>query len=215
MTSIGVMDRMSELIKELFLEFVNTTGLSEEVSPFFSYGGICIMILAIMGCMLGFRTYRMFFSAILFMGTATASFHLMAGTESLRSVATCVAVVGVVLAFFGYRWHRLGGFMICFLIGMGIGWLLYPSLLLAVVCGILAGTLEVFFPVIAISVMTSLWGTCMLAEGFQLSGALQVAAVLGIAVLSSAWQLFLNRKQKLFAKVCPDRVRYWMEQRRK
>lgn len=206
---------MSELVRELFLEFINVTGLSEVVSPDFSLDGICVIILGIVGCVLGFRTYRMFFSAILFMTTAVAAFHFMAGTESLRSVATCVAVGGVVLAICGYYWNRIGGFVICFLIGMGVGWLLYPSYILAVACGILAGTAEVFFPVIAISVMTSLWGACMLAEGFQMSGALQVVAVLGMAVISSAWQLVLNRKQKLFAKVCPDRVRYWMEQRRK
>ncbi|MBQ4523914.1 MAG: hypothetical protein IJA10_13330 [Lachnospiraceae bacterium] len=206
---------MSELMKEFFLEFVNTTGLSEEVSPFLSLGGICVIILGIIGCVLGFRTYRMFFSAILFMGTATASFYFMTGTESLRSIATCVAVVGVVLAFFGYRWHRLGGFVLCFLVGMCIGWLLYPSILLAVVCGVFAGMAEIFFPVIAISAMTSLWGAWMLADAFKVSGALQIVTISGIAVISVVWQLFLNRKQKLFTKVCPDRVRYWMEQRRK
>ena len=205
---------MSELVNELFQKFLNAT-LSGVVSPDFSLDRICIIILGIIGCVLGFRTYRMFFSAILFMTTAVAAFHFMAGKESLRSIATCIAVVGVVLAFFGYYWNHLGGFVICFLIGMGTGWLLYPSYLLAVACGILAGVAEALFPRIAISAMTSLWGACMLVDGFQMSGALQVVAVLGVAVISSVWQLFLNRKQKLFAKVCPDRVRYRLEQRRK
>ena len=207
-------DSMSDLMKELFLEFVNTTGLSEEVSPFLSVGVICTVVLGILACVLGFRTYRMFFSAILFMGTATASFCLMLGSESLRSIATCVAVVGVVLAVSGAHWHRLGGFVICFLIGMSIGWLLYPSILPAILFGVLAGIAELFFPVIAISAMTSLWGVWMLTDAVKLSGALQSVTIIIIAALCLVWQLFLNRKQKLFTKVCPDSVRYWMEQRR-
>lgn len=204
---------MSDIMKEFFLEFVNTTGISEAVSPYFYLGGICTIVLGIIGCILGFRTYRMFFSIILFMGVAAGCFQLMIGP--LRSIATCVAVGGVVLAFFGYRWHRLGGFFICFLIGMCAGWLFYPSVILAVVLGVLAGVFELYFPVIAVSLMTSLWGAWMLADGLKLDGALQVATILGLTFIALFWQLFINRKQKLFTKVCPDNVRYLLEQRRK
>ena len=205
---------MNELMKEIFIKFADITGISDQVGPVLSIGGILVIVLGMIGCILGFRTYRMFFSALLFVVVAMASFWILEG-EALRSIATCVAVVGVVLAFFGYRWPKLGGFTICFVIGMCFGWIIHPSLILAIIVGVLAALFELYFPVLAISGMTSLWGASLLVGKLEFDGVIEIVVIMLITIGSTIFQLVINRKQKLFSKVCPDKIRYRMEQRGK
>ena len=205
---------MNELMNEIFLHFVDITGIDNYAAPVFSIGGMLIMVLGLVGCTLGFRTYRMFFSAILFFVTTVISFLVLEG-ESLRSIATCVAVVGVVLAFFGYRWPKVGGFVVCLMIGMSFGWLIYPNIIVAIIFGTLAALFEVFFPVLAISALTSLWGASLLIGGLEINGVLTAILILLVAAGNTMFQLLINQNQKLFSKVCPDKVTYWMEQRGK
>lgn len=201
-------------MKEIFLHFVNITGIANQAEPVLSIGGILVIVLGVVACILGFRTYRMFFSALLFIITAMISFLVLEG-ESLRSIATCVAVVGVVLAFFGYRWPKIGGFVVCLMIGMCFGWILHPNLILAIIIGVLAALFETLFPVLGISAMTSLWGATLLIERLNLESALGVIAILLVAAVCTTLQLIVNKNQKLFTKVCPDKIRYRMEQRGK
>lgn len=205
---------MSKLIEDFFVLFLYETGVLGEFRPYLEWGGNCLLVLAVLGCLFGFRTYRGFFSVLLFMGIAICCCFFLEGKMSWGSVVTSFTVAGVVLGFLGYRWQRLGGFVICGLIGYMFGWLLLPNVLTGLLGAALCGAALLYFPVISLSVLSSLWGAWLLKDCLEIKGVSGGLLVVGVTVVCSAWQLFFNRKQKLFTKPCPQGVKLWLEKRR-
>lgn len=204
---------MIELMNRCFTWFTYQTGILGEIRKYQSYSVWLLLILGFAACFLGFRVYRVFFSLFVFGTIAVACCVFMRGRTNWGAVVTCFAVVGTVMAFLAYHWHRLGGCIVCGLIGMGIGWLLVPSFWGILAGGIIAAVFMLQFPVLAICFMTAVWGGGVLSELGIIPGG-TVLFVLASAAGFAA-QMVLNRGQKLFPKVCPDKVRYWIEKRKK
>lgn len=204
---------MNELMNEYFMWFAYQTGILGEIRRFEPFGAGCLLVLGVINCFLGFKTYRMFFSVFLFSLIAAVCSICFRSRMDWGAVVTCFAVLGTVLAFLSYQWYRLGGCIIGGVIGMGIGWLLFPTVWSAAAGGALGMVFAFYFPVIAVCLLTALWGGGMLSGLAVVPGgnyAFPLFAAAGFAL-----QMVMNRSQTLFSRVCPDRVSHWLEGKRK
>ncbi len=205
---------MIEIVREYVELFVATAGLTEELDRYLPLGGIAVIVLGVSACLFGFRIYRALFAVMVFSGISIGFSYLL--TEMpWCDVSAWIAVLGCVVAFMGYFWYRIGGLCVCALIGCCLGWVLHPSYLVVALMGLLVGVAQIFFPVITITAMTSLWGTYLLREGLDWQFAQSLIGMMSIAILSFVIQMRMNTKQKLFAKTIPDGLRFWIESKRK
>jgi hypothetical protein len=205
---------MRGLLNSYFDLFVDKSGLTDEIAHCLSWGDICTIALGIIACLFGFWAYRTYFSALVLMGIVIV-FCTLLSELPWGQVVAWMSVTGVVVAFLAYRWYHFGGFCICMLIGGCVGWLIYPSYVLAGLLGIAFGAAEWFFPVITIATATSLWGAWMLFDGFGVDAPMKTVGILLAMSIGIALQMFMNRKQKMFAKPIPQKLRYRLEKRRK
>lgn len=203
---------MKELLNLFWELFINSTRLTEEVAPYLDWGNICVIVICVLACIFGFFVYRAYFSALVFMGISIVLCSALSAMPWGQVAAWC-AVLGVVMALLAYRWHHIGGFCICILVGACIGWNIYPSVVLSVGIGLLFGLLELYFPVIAIIASTSLWGSWMLVEGFQLQIVWKIVMIGLVTVVCFILQMMMSRKQKLFTMPIPQKMRYWLKKR--
>lgn len=209
---------MTAVISKWFEIFASETGILGEIRQYQGLGIWVMMLLGFLACFFGFKVYRALFSVSFFLVIALVSSMVLGSRTDWGSVVTFFSVAGITLAVLGYGWHRLGGFLVCAFAGAMMASALSTSVWVILGTAAVLGLLVLVFPVIAICFTTALWG------GWLLWDTLSMAAVIdgwiyGLLLLLLAGaglviQLGMNRKQKLFSKVCPDRIRYWMEKRR-
>lgn len=204
---------MSSLCRNLLMDFFKTIGIDKRISEQQPVEQVWLICFCILVCVGGFHLYRAFSSILFFVGITEALCFCMKD-EPWGSVAVYIAVLGTVIAVLAYRWIRLGGFVVCAAFGACMGWACYPSVVTALLCGIAAGVLQYFFPVIAICLVTSLWGAWLLLDVAWKTNPYYGLLLAGTAMISLLWQLLINRKQTLFKKPYPDWLRYRLEKRR-
>lgn len=205
---------MTEFLWQGIVLFGETTGILGWLEEIKAYG-MWIGLLAGVACsFFGFWIYRAVFSALLFGVTAVASCILLNGRVDWGQIVTCFTVVGIFLAALGLYWQRLGGSVICALmLGAAVyrcGWLW------AVAAACIGMAFELTFPVIAISFCMSAGGAVLLAECLQGTQYGEYAAAIGIIAGMAGFlvQMIGSRNQKLFPKPYPDRLRWWMENKK-
>lgn len=203
---------MKELLKLFFELFIKCAKLTEEMAPYVEWGNIGVIVIGVLACLFGFWVYRAYFSVFVFMGISIILCSTLSELPWGRVAAWC-AVSGVVIAFLAYHWNHFGGFCISVIVGSCIGWFIYPSYFLAGGMGILFGVVELLFPVIAIIGSTALWGAWILVEGFQLQPMLRIISIVLATIVGFTMQMVTSRKQKLFSKTMPQKLRYWLEKR--
>lgn len=161
----------------------------------------------------GFKLYREVFAILMFLATACLVSFLGKGRYDWGGVTAVFSVTGVIMGFLGYRFHKLGGVCMCVLLPFLWLWewgIFWPYALLA---GGFAGLFAFFFPVLGIEGVTAVFG----AFYFFLPGKdMTHMSWMGPACAGAGFcfQYLANRKQKLFQKTCPDRIRYYLEKRR-
>lgn len=202
---------MAQLVSELFQKFAYETGILGELRAYGAFGMQCLIALAAVFVLFGFKTYRAVFALLVFMAVALASCFLLTGRTDWGSIVTCFSVLGSVLAFMGYKWVHLGACIISGLVALSAAWVYTHTLWLAVLLCVLAIAATVAFPVICICLFTALWGSLVLTELTPLPDALWMIVLLCAG--GFALQMLLARKQKLFAKKYPAFVTHWLEQR--
>lgn len=209
---------MRALITELFFDFSLETGILDTVNENIELLSGILLFLAVLTCFFGFNVYRAEFSVLVFIGVTLICCFIMRARTDWGTVTTTFAVLGTAFAFFAFRWHRLGGFIICGVTAAAVVWLMTQSIWITVAAGVLAGILLLLFPVIMLCLMTSLWGMLVI-YGFKediplLNGRGNLTFVF-IMVTGFVLQMMINRKQKLFVQVYPRCLEHWMEERRK
>lgn len=210
---------MTAIIGKWFEIFASKTGILGEIRQYQEFGIWLLLVVGGLGCFFGFKVYRAMFSVNLFLAIALAGSVVLGGRIDWGAVVTFFSVVGVALAVLGYGWYRLGGVAICALAGAMMAIIcsgsLWPGLAVAIIFGILV----LLFPVITICFTTSLWGSWLFFDALCLvTGMNSQFLWLFIAAAAAAGfllQLYMSRKQKMFSRLCPDRMRYWMEKRRR
>lgn len=204
---------MKDLIKELFFLFSMETGILGIVKENQEFLGSILLIIGTFACFLGFRIYRLIFSILTFMAIAISSIFFMRNFTDWGTITTTFSVLGTVGAFFSYRWHKLGGIIISVLISAAIGWIYTYSILVSILVGILVMILMLFFPVITIYFMTSLWGTLIIKEFLMMNSTNYRRIILSFIIFSTGFitQLIINKNQELFDKSYSYRLKNWIE----
>lgn len=204
---------MTEVIVELFQRFAFETGIMGEVRQYGQMGMVILTMLAAVALVLGFKTFRAFFSFLVFIGVTVLSCILLENVADWGEITTCFSVIGTVLALLAYKWHRLGGCIICALIAALTVWTVNESFLIALLLGVLAIISTLLFPVITICLATSLWGSLVLSELLLVTTDIYV--IVGVWLAGFAIQMLTNSRQRLFLKKCPDKMTHWLEQRKR
>lgn len=209
---------MTAVISKWFEIFASETGILGEIRQYQGLGIWVMMLIGFLACFFGFKVYRALFSVSFFLVIALVSSVVLGSRTDWGSVVTFFSVAGITLAVLGYGWHRLGGFLVCAFAGAMIASGLSTSVRVILGTGAAFGLLVLVFPVITICFTTALWGGWLLWDTLGLIMVIdgQLYGLLLSLMVEAGFlvQLLMNRKQKLFSKVCPDRIRYWMEKRR-
>lgn len=133
------------------------TGLGAQfsgASPAISLG---IIVLAVLLCFFGIKIFRPTSSAIMFLMTALFLTFAMRKI-SMGQIVTAFTVIGLIMAAITYKWYRLSAFIIGLFIGFSITAPLVDNFWINVSVGIALGIIANIFPVMAVMVMTSVWG---------------------------------------------------------
>lgn len=210
----GKIVQMSRLLSTLFGYFVELADIQDKVTDIAYVSTGIIITIAILSCVLGFYSYRTFFSIIMFFFSAATIVYLLGDKELRGTIVTCIAVISTLLAFFSYQWSKVGGFVVCCFVGACIGWIICPSWIAATISAVIAGVIEGLFPVIAISGYSSLFGTWILADVCELTGNKKILMILFVSIAAFVWQMIISRKQKTFSKACPDKIRLFFEKKK-
>lgn len=203
---------MVDLVIKLFQDFAYETGILGEIRGYEKQGMWCLLVLSVMALVWGFKTYRVIFSALLFMGCTLAICHLLTDKTDWGTIVTTFAVLGTAIALIGYNWNYLGGVSISVLITCGVTFMLSESIVVMVLVGILFAVLVVQLPVVTICLTTALWGSLMLIELTMLPD--EVLFISGLTLFGFLFQMFVNKKQTLFKKLYPIYITNWLERRK-
>ena len=169
---------------------------------------MCVFLLALL---FGFYLYRLYFSAVFFYLFVTLSVFVLAPRTSWQNTVAFFSVVGVMLSFLSYKMTKSGGVILCSVVGGMLGYMIVPSVVSAIIGAVIAGALTIIFPVISICVFMSLFGGMGIGEIADLP----VFVTILIVIAGAALQLFLSRNTALFDRKYPDKLRYYLEQRKK
>lgn len=208
---------MTAIINMWFEIFASYTGILGEIRQYQDSGIWILLLLGCTICLFGFKIYRGLFSVIVFMLIALGSSMLLGGRMDWGSVVTLFAVGGIALAVLGYGWKRLGGVIVCAVSGALMANTFSTSLWVMGLAALILGGLVLVFPVITICFTTAVYGSWLFLDVLYLMLGKDTGYGIWVVLLAAAGcllQLYMNRKQKLFSKVCPDRLRYALEKRR-
>ena len=168
--------------------------------------GICLMLA-------GIKVYRLLTSVLLFGATAIALCTCMAGHADWRATVTAFTIIGCLLAFLSYSWKLLDAVIFSALAAAAVLWHFCPLWWAACIAGILAGGLTCLFPLAGITLFTAAAGSCLLMELFPGNFPV-IAAAASVCAGTGAQLLLFGRKQKLFLRTMPGKVRLWLSRRK-
>ena len=205
---------MAANVTDWFRFFAYQTGIMDDLGPYRQYGPWALLVIGALALVLGFRTYRAMFSALLFMIIATVTSILLRDRTDWGSVVTCFTVIGVPAAFFAFFWHRLGGSLLCALLAACMGWSARPSIWVALLCALAGLIMTLNFPVFTIDLLTAGAGAWLLGDVAPgLWPEAEPIYALGALAIGFAFQYLTTLRQKLFKKRRPDRMTRWLEER--
>ena len=193
--------------------FAEKTGIAGKL---FLNGQTAAAILVLLGiCLMraGIKVYRLLTSVLLFGATAIALCTCMAGHADWRATVTAFTIIGCLLAFLSYSWKLLDAVIFSALAAAAVLWHFCPLWWAACIAGILAGGLTCLFPLAGITFFTAAAGSCLLMELFPGNFPV-IAAAASVCAGTGAQLLLFGRKQKLFLRTMPGKVRLWLSRRK-
>ena len=188
-------------------------------------------LLSLGACFAGFRIYRPIASAAVMTLVIFCGYHWLCPAWGMLKGVTFCAVMGVsaaVVTFLCYRFAAMAfgavtAASLFYQIFGGLQLPLWGLLLLLLIPAVGAAVLTHFFPFWSVAGFTALWGSltflfgglqALLPQTAGIHGALLGLLAVILFACGFALQLVLFRKQKLFQKIMPDRVRYRLEQKK-
>lgn len=201
---------MLGLINNIFLKFAWETGILGSIREFQNNWVFVLILIGILACFFGYKTYRTFFSLLVFMGIATACSLLMREYTDWGSIVTTFSVIGITLALLAYRWVYLGALVINILITIGLVANVSNSLILGITLSIIVGFITIYFPVISVCALTSIFGGIVITELFNLTNIGMFLLIIGGVII----QNMTNKNQVAFEKPYPDSVMKFYENRK-
>lgn len=193
---------------------------------------IFLALLAIAACFAGFKLYRPMASAVMFLLVILAGCHWLVPAWGMLKGITFCAVVSCSLAVVTFLCFHFSAMAFDGAVTAGFVYLaiqnlelpLWGILLILGITVVATAVLTHFFPLLAVTGFTALWGSTTfafsgLADLLPNVEKLHVAASVPLFLLlfagGYAFQLFFFRKQTLFKKTMPDKLRFQLEQKKR
>lgn len=202
---------MIEFINSIFIGFAWDTGILGSIKEYKDYWIFVLILMGILACFFGFKTYRVFFSLFTFMVLAIVSSYFMKSLTDWGTIVTTFAVVGSIMAFLAYRWTYLGALVINVLITLGLVSMASKSIVVTIAMASLVAIVTFYFPVLSVSIFTSIFGAIIIREALKLN----YIAVILLFVCGSIIQSLINRNQSIFEKEYPDKLKEFLEKKKK
>lgn len=219
---------MEQALYQLIARVAAEYGLQSLLLANATYVLRALLILALFMCPFGFYCYRAVVSGVTFLAVALlGAVWVRPHTWELAAV-TFSAVIGVVMAFLAFRFYRPGAMALCAAIAASFvlpliwqgGALSLGTVIILILLCLAVAVLTAMFPLWSVCAFTSSWGAVSFVaysaelwpNAFNGLGAAMLGIVLGVG--GCALQLVLFRKQKLFARIMPQRVEYALERRK-
>ena len=204
---------MAGIIIELFQRFAFETGISGEIRQYGQIGMMALIMLGAFALVLGFKIYRIYFSLLLFICVTILSSILLSGKANWGEITTFFSVFGTIVALLAYQCYKVGGCVVCGLLSGIFGWIISDSIGIALLFCALVVIATLKFPVITICLVTSLFGSLIICELLLTNENPYVISAIWVS--GFAVQMLINRRQKIFAKIYPDKVTHWLEQKKR
>lgn len=200
---------MRELIENSIRWFGLLTGLEDAINQGMPWVIGALSIIALAACFFGIKIYRIIFSGLLFIGTCVLCCLLWKDRYPWLYVAATFSIVGVTLAFIGFRWKKLGAVLVCALEGCLLAYLVGNPLVVIILFGMLDGLFVFWFPVIGLIVFQSVCGSFLfvtLQENILWFPNFQVPFLI---VMGMLLQWFISQRIEIFDEPYPK----WMRRR--
>ena len=193
---------------------------------------VFLALLALGACFAGFKLYRPMASAVIFLLVILCGFHWLCPAWGMLKGVTFCAVVSCSLAVVTFLCFHFSAMAFDGAVTAGFVYLaienldlpLWGILLILGISVLAAAVLTHFFPLLSVTGFTALWGSTTfafsgLADLLPNVDRLHVAASSSLFLLlfagGFAFQLFVFRKQTLFKKTMPDKLRFKLEQKKR
>lgn len=198
---------MRELIENSIRWFGLLTGLEDAINQGMPWIIGALSIIALAACFFGIKIYHIIFSGLLFISTCVLCCLLWKDRYPWLYVAATFSIVGVTLAFIGFRWKKLGAVLVCALEGCLLAYLVGNPLVVIILFGMLDGLFVFWFPVIGLIVFQSVCGSFLfvtLQENILWFPNFQVPFLI---VMGMLLQWFISQRIEIFDEPYPQ----WMK----
>lgn len=201
---------MRELIENGIRWFGQLTGLEGVINQGMPWiiGGLSII--ALVACFFGIKIYRVIFSTLLFIGTCILCCLLWKDKYPWLYVAATFSIIGVTLAFIGFRWKKLGAVVVCAVEAFLLAYLVGSPLVVALVFGAIDGVFVFWFPVMGLIVFQTVCGSVLfvtLQENMLWFPNFQIPFFIVTGMLL---QWLISRRVEIFDEPYPE----WMQSKR-
>lgn len=215
---------MSEAFLKGFSVFAEKTRIAGKMCPRETDIRLALAAVGVLLVLFGIGIYRLLTAALLFGVSAAVLVGVLDGKIGWGAVVTAFVLIGCLLACFSFQWKTADAMAIGAMVLAYVGWSVYPTWWTVLVGAAFGSLVTGLFPLYGVTAFCAAMGTILLMEQaifFQKIPGTQtllwIPAVIAhcVGFAGFCFQLFvLGRKQKLFKKTMPDRVRYLLERNR-
>ena len=141
----------------ILYKFTEEAGLKVQFAEAAFPVSLGLIVTAVLLCFFGIKLFKTFSSLIMFI--LTGLFFMFVMTKAnMGEIVTVFVIIGLFMAFITYRWYRLSAFIIGMFIGFSFTAPFVESFWINFAVGAAFGVAANLFPVIAIIIMTTVWG---------------------------------------------------------
>ena len=201
---------MTAFFHDLWNMFTTYTNIWDSFSFLTAYSIQIYTVIFLLSIIMGVYIYKLFFTLMFFFSYVTFSVYLLSPKTSWQNTVAFFSVTGVVFSFLAYQWSKLAACVISIIIGGLTGYFLFGTLPAAVAGIFLFFFLCYLFPLHTLCIEMPLFGALGIYDLYRLP----LYVILAIFIAGVLFNMLISRKQTMFTKIYPDRVRYMLEKRK-
>lgn len=157
-----------------------------------------ILLVALVLCFLGFKAFRGIAALTAFLLVALGFIALMQ-RQTMGTIVTTFTLIGLIVGFLVFQWHRVAGFIIGGALGFSLAALVTGNIWVALGVALLFAVLCAIFTTVLVIAASAAWGGIVLAfRGLPLLGTELLWLKILVAVLLVAAgltvQILTNKK---------------------
>ncbi len=139
-------------------KFIEEVGMKAQFDAAAFSVSLALIIMAVMLCFYGVKLFKAFSSIIIFVLTGLF-FLLVMKKADIGDIVALFTILGLLMAAVTYKWYTLSAFIIGMFIGFSFTAPFAESFWINFAVGVAFGVAANVFPVIAIIIMTAVWGS--------------------------------------------------------